>query len=490
MFSPPSHPRQKLTLLAVCLGTFMLIIDVQIVVVALPSIRTALHTSFSDEQWTIDAYSLSLAALLLPAGSLADILGRRRVFAVGLAAFTVGSLLCGVAGSGLELVLFRALQGIGGAVVFSTSLALLAQTFEGRQFGMALGLWSAVVTLGLGCGPVLGGLLTEVSWRLIFFVNVPVGVVAIAMTLIGVQEFRPPDSRRIDVPGGAVFALGLVALIYGLIESGSSGWGSARVIIALAVAVAALTAFPLIERVRRQPMFDLSLLRKPTFVGGLAAALGMNGSLYAILLYLVLYLQSGRHYSALGTGLRLLVITVAAMSTSILAGRLSQRVPVRWLIGPGLALIGLGLLLMRGLHAGTGWTHLILGMAIAGAGSGLVNPPLASTAVGVVAPQDAGMASGVNSAFRQIGIAVSVAVLGSIFDAKVAGAPAAGATVAGATVASATGRYAAALNEVLLIAACIAFTAGALALALIRRQDFHTSAPATPQPEPATANHH
>jgi predicted MFS family arabinose efflux permease len=227
-------------------------------------------------------------------------------------------------------------------------------------------------------------------------------------------------------------------------------------------------------------MFDLALLRKPTFVGGLAAALGMNGSLYAILLYLVLYLQSGLHYSALGTGLRLLVVTVAAMSTSILAGRLSQRLPVRWLIGPGLGLIGLGLLLMRGLHADSGWTHLILGMAIAGAGSGLVNPPLASTAVGVVAPQDAGMASGVNSAFRQIGIAVSVAVLGSVFATE----------VAGATAATATGRYAAALNEVLLIAACIAFTAGVLALALIRCQDFHASGPVAPQPEPATADHH
>jgi EmrB/QacA subfamily drug resistance transporter len=479
MLSSPSRPSKTLTLLAVCLGTFMLIIDVQIVVVALPSIRTALHTSFSDEQWTIDAYSLSLAALLLPTGSLGDILGRRRVFAVGLAAFTAGSLLCGVAGSGLELILFRALQGIGGATVFATSLALLAQTFEGRGFGIALGIWSAVVTLGLGCGPVLGGLLTEVSWRLIFFVNIPVGVVAILLTLIGVQEFRPPDSRRIDLPGGAIFALGLVALIYGLIESSSSGWGSARVIIALAVALAALASFPLIERMRRQPMFDLSLLRKPTFVGGLVAALGMNGSLYAILLYLVLYLQNGLHYSALGTGLRLLVITVAAMATSILAGRLSQYVPIRWLIGLGLGLIGLGLLLMRGLHADTGWTHLILGMAIAGVGGGLVNPPLASTAVGVVQPQDAGMASGINSTFRQIGIATSVAVLGSIFDSK----------VAGATAATLTGHYASALNEVALIAACIAFAAGALALVLIRRKDFHAPDPAAPRPEPATANH-
>jgi hypothetical protein len=202
----------------------------------------------------------------------------------------------------------------------------------------------------------------------------------------------------------------------------------------------------------------------------------MNGSLYAILLYLVLYLQNGLHYSALGTGLRLLVITVTAMTTSVLAGRLSQYVPIRWLIGPGLGLIGLGLLLMRGLHADTGWTHLILGMAIAGAGSGLVNPPLASTAVGVVQPQDAGMASGINSTFRQIGIATSVAVLGSAFDSK----------IGGATAATATGHYASALNEVLLIAACIAFAAGALALVLIRRKDFHAPDPAAPRPEPAT----
>lgn len=387
MFSSPSHSDKALTLIAVCLGTFMLIVDVQIVVVALPSIHASLHTSFSDGQWTTDAYSLSLAALLLPAGSLADIVGRRRVFAVGLVGFTIGSLLCGLAGSGVELIIFRALQGIGGAAVFATSLALLAQTFGGRDRGIALGIWSAVLTLGLGCGPVFGGLLTELSWHWIFFVNIPVGVTAIAMTLIGVQEFRAPHSRRVDLPGSGVLTLGLIALIYGLIESGSSGWGSARVIIALAVSVAALASFPIIEHVRRQPMFDLALVRKPTFVGGLAAAIGMNGSLYAILLYLVLYLQNGLHYSALGTGLRLLVITGAAMATSLLAGRLSARVPVRWLISLGLGFIGLGLLLMRGLHADTGWTHLILGMAIAGAGSGLVSPALASTAVGVVQPR-------------------------------------------------------------------------------------------------------
>ena len=376
-------------------------------------------------------------------------------------------------------MLFRALQGVGGAIVFATSLALLTQTFTGRQFAAVLGIWGAVITAGLGCAPVLGGLLTEVSWRLIFFANLPVGATAIIMTLIGVQGFRPSGSRRIDLPGSTVFTVGLVALIYGLTESGSDGWGSAPVIGALAAAAAALASFPLIERRRHQPMFSLALLRKPTFVGGLAAAFGMNGSLYAILLYLVSYLQDGLHYSALGTGVRLIVITGAATAVTIPAGRVSAHVPARWLIGPGLGLIGLGLLLMRGLDGGSNWTHLIPGMAVAGAGAGLVTPPLASTAARVVPPRDAGMASGVNSTFRQIGIAVSVAVLGSIFDARISGARAA----------MLTARYASALNAVLLIAACVAFAACALAVVLIRRKDFHAAGdPGAPRADALTAS--
>ena len=463
MFSSPSHPHKTLTLLAVCLGTFMLLVDVTIVVVALPSISRDLHTSFSDVQWTIDAYSLSLAALLLPTGSLADILGRRRMFAAGLAVFTLGSLLCGISGTGLELILFRALQGIGGATIFATSLALLAQTFHGPERGFAFGVYGAVITLAAGCGPVLGGVLTtELSWRWIFFVNLPIGVIALVITLIGVREFRPPHSRRVDIPGFAVFTLGLVALVYGLIESGRAGWGSTRVIASLALAVAALAAFPFVERARREPMFDLTLLRKPTFVGGLAAALGMNGSLYAVILYLVVYLQSGLHYSALGAGVRLVVITGGSMLTALPAGRLSERMPVRWLIGPGLLLVGIGLLLMRGIAADSSWTHLILGFVIAGAGSGLVNAPLASTAVGVVAPRDAGMASGINTTFRQIGIATAVAALGSIFTTH----------VRGATAATLTAHYASALNVLLLICALLALLAAVAAFLLIRQRDF------------------
>ena len=470
-----SSPHKYWTLAAVCLGIFMLLVDITIVVVALPSIRSSLHTSFSDVQWTIDAYSLSLAALLLPTGSLADILGRRRVFALGLAVFTLGSLLCGLASSGTMLIVCRAAQGIGGATVFATSLALLAQTFYGRERGVAFGVWGAVAGVATALGPLLGGLLTTgLSWRWIFYVNLPVGIVALAITLTRVQESRSPRARRLDLPGFAVFTLGLVGLVYGLIESSRRGWGDGLVIGSFAVAVAMLGAFPFVERHRRQPMFDLSLFAKPTFVGGSIAAFGMNASLYAMLLYLVLYLQNALHLSALGTGLRLAVITGGSLLTAIPAGRLSAHVSVRWLIGPGLMLAGAGLLLMRGLSAGQSWTHLVLGFAVAGAGSGLVNPPLASTAVGVVSPPDAGMASGINTTFRQIGIATAVAALGSIFASRIGGG-------SGAVA----GQYAATLNELLLIAAIVAFVAGGLALVLIRRRDFVAHAEAAP--EPATA---
>ena len=466
------------TLFAACLGTFMLLIDVTIVIVALPSIRGALHTSFSDVQWTIDAYSLTLASLLLMMGSLGDILGRRRVFVFGLAVFTLGSLLCGVSQSGLMLVLCRAFQGIGGATIFPASLALLAQTFQGRERGYAFGVWGAVSGAATGIGPLIGGLLTsDLSWRWIFYVNLPIGALAILVTLTRVREFRPSHARQIDVPGVVVFTGALFALVYGLIES-SHGWGSARVVVALAISVVLLIVFPVLERSRPQPMFDLSLFRKPTFVGGSFAAFGMNASLYAMFLYLTLYLQNVQHLSPLGAGLRLAIITFAATLTAVPAGQLSAHVPVRWLIGPGLLLVGVGLLLMRGISPHSGWTHLLAGFLIAGFGSGLVNPPLASTAVGVVQPKDTGMASGISATCRQVGIATAIAALGSIFAHGLSGST--GATIAG--------HYATTMNELLLIAALTAFVTGALALGLIRRKDFVPHGAPTPtaaRPQPA-----
>jgi EmrB/QacA subfamily drug resistance transporter len=473
-------PHKNWTLLAVCLGTFMLLVDITIVVVALPDIRTSLHTSLSDVQWTIDAYSLSLAALLLPTGSLADTFGRRRVFAYGLAIFTLGSLLCGISTSGTELIIWRAVQGIGGATMFSTSLALLAQTFHGRERGFAFGIWGAVAGISTALGPLLGGIFTSaLSWHWIFFVNIPIGIFAIAITLTRVGEFRPPHHRRLDLVGFALFALGLTALVYGLIESGFAGWGSTRVVAALLIAVIALVAFVVSQAVREQPMFKLELLRKPTFVGGLITAFGMNGGLYAMLLYFVIYLQEAHHYSALGSGWRLAIITAGSLLTAIPAGRLSARMPVRYLIGPGLLLVGIGLLLMRGLTADSSWTHLVPGFLVAGIGSGMVNAPLASTAVGVVQPQDSGMASGMNTTFRQIGIATMVAALGSIFASQ----------MHGATAATAAAHYASALNILILIAALLSLVAALAAVILIRPKDFivHTPAPAQPAPAEVSA---
>lgn len=448
-------------MIAVCLGTFMLIIDVQIIVVALPSIRSSLHTSFAEEQWTIDAYSITLAALLLPAGAIADALGRRRMFALGLAGFTLGSALCGIATNGVELIAFRVLQGMGGSIVFATSVAILSQSFQGSRFGTMLGIWGAVVNLGLGCGPIVGGLLAQVSWRWIFLVNLPLGLCAVALTLAGVQEVETGGSRRIDAVGGATFALGLVGLITGLVE-GPSGWTRPVVVASLAVALIALAAFPLIERRRRQPMLDMALFRKPSFTGALVAAFAMNASIYAAMLYLVLYLQDGLHSSALATGGELLLITGAATLSSIIGGRLSGRVSPRTMIATGLVLISAGLFAMSGLDGASRWTHLVVGMIVAGMGSGLINSPLAAVAVGVAPPENAGMASGINSALRQIGMAVSVAILGAIFTHGLG----ANTTAAG---------YAHALNGVLWMAALVALVAAVLVALLVRSRDLSTS---------------
>ena len=495
--------RKWWTLIAVCAGTFMLLLDVTIVVVAQPSIQAGLHASFSDVQWTLDAYALTLAALLLTSGSLADRYGRKRLFAVGLTIFTLGSLLCGLAAGPLMLILSRSAQGVGGATMFATSLALLGNSFRGRERGVAFGVWGAVVGVSTALGPVLGGVITtDWDWRGIFLVNIPVGVFALAVTLWKVAESRSPHPAPPDWPGFALLTAGLVGLIYGLIRAGENSWSDPGVIACLAAGVVLLAAFLVTEGRVAHPMFDLSLLRVPTFSGGAVAAFAMNGSLYAVLLYFVIYLQDILGYSALGAGLRVAIISVAQLATSVLAGRFSQRVPVRWLIGPGLLLVGIGLVLTAGLTGDSAWTHLIPGFIVAGLGSGLVNPPLASTAIGVVPPSQAGMASGVNATFRQVGIATGIAALGSVFTsviqghlagtlppalagsaAKIVGAvrqgsagqliasfPAADRAAAGAALRSS---FAAALNDLLYVTAGLAVAGAVCAALLIRSKDFH-----------------
>lgn len=496
--------RKWWTLLVVCAGIFMLLLDLTIVIVALPDIQGELHAGFSDLQWTVSAYALTLASLLLTTGSLADRYGRRLMFTGGLIIFTAGSLACGLAQSPLMLILSRAGQGVGGAVLMSTSLALLAASFHGRERGVAFGVWGAVTGAAVALGPILGGVITSgISWRGIFLVNVPIGIAATIATRVRVDESRAPVATPPDWAGFVLFTAGLVSLVYGFIRVSGHGWGDTGVLACLAAGCLLLVAFVIAEARSEHPMFDLSLLRTPTFVGGSITAFTMNGSLFAMLLYLVLYLQDALGFSAFGTGLRLLLITAGMFVAATISGRLSSHVPVRWLIGPGLLLVGIGLALMSGLNGTSSWTHLIPGFLIAGVGSGLVNPPLASTAVGVVEPHRAGMASGVNATFRQVGIAVATAALGTLFTSAVrrslhhglASVPALaghGATIAkavqqgnihgliasvppdtrGRVATAAHAAFASGLNDLLLVTAGVAVIGGLLSFGLIRSRDF------------------
>jgi EmrB/QacA subfamily drug resistance transporter len=494
----------------------MLLLDITIVNVALPYIQQAFHASLSDLQWVIDAYALTLAAFLLTAGSVADLRGRRLVFSIGIVVFTVGSALCGVAGDATFLALARAFQGLGGAIMFATSLALLAAAFEPRERGAAFGVFGAVTGIAVAIGPVLGGALTSwLSWRWIFFVNLPIGVFALIVTLREVSESKAPVASRPDWPGFVTFTLGLTALVYGLIRSHPDGWGSTTVTGSLIAAVVLIAAFLVIEARSRAPMLDLHLLKVPTFNGGLVAAWSISASLFALITYIVLYLQNILGSSAIDTGLRLLPMTGAIFLTAGVAGRLTGHVPTRFLIAPGFVLIGIGLFLMRGITPADDWTHLLPGMVVAGVGAGLVNVPLASTAVGVVEPARAGMASGINSTLRQVGIATGVAALGSILATQAsdtvvshlsrtplaAHAHALAQAVSNGSVlqamqtvpphlrglagGAARGAYIDGLNEVLLIGAVIALAAAVLTVVLIRQRDFvGVHAPAQ-QSEPA-----
>ena len=492
------------TLVAVCLGTFMLLLDITIVNVALPDIQRALNSSFSDLQWIVDAYALTLAAFLLTAGSLADMFGRRLLYLIGLAVFTLASVLCGFAVSTVMLQLSRALQGVGGAIMFAVSLALLADSFRGKDRGVAFGAWGAVTGLAVAIGPLLGGVLTSgLSWRWIFFVNVPIGIAAVIIALAKVAESRATKASRPDWLGFSLFTVALSSLVYGLIESNQRSFTDGLVLGCLAVAAVLLAVFVFVELRSPQPMFDMKLFKLPTFSGGSVAAFGLSASIFSMLLYLVLYLQDILGYSPLATGARLMVISGGILVTSTVAGRLTSRVPIRLLVGPGLIVVGIGLLLMRGLDAGSAWTHLIPGMIVGGIGIGIVNPPLASTAVGVVPPQRAGMASGINSTFRQVGIATGIALLGTLFSnnvrdevlARVAAVP--GLSRSGPQIATAVqsgeirnviarlpeharlavgtitrAAFTTGLNRILLVAAVIALVSGVVSLAAIRGRDF------------------
>jgi EmrB/QacA subfamily drug resistance transporter len=412
--------RKWWTLIAVSIAIFMLLLDITVVNVALPDIQRSLHSSFQDLQWVVDAYSLTLAAFLLTAGALSDLVGRKRVFVAGLVVFTASSVVCGLSSSSLMLNLARGVQGTGGAMMFATSLALIAQAFQGKERGTAFGVFGAVTGAAVAVGPLVGGIITSgIGWEWIFFVNLPIGVIAVILTLTQVAESADPNARGVDWLGLVTFSGSLFLLVFALVRGNDAGWGSTQIVAFLAASLILLVLFVIVERVQKRPMLDLALFRRPAFTGANIVAFALSGSIFAMFLYLTLYIQDVLGFSPLQAGLRFLPITLLSFIVAPIAGRLSVRVPIRMLLGVGLLLISAGLVGMTAVDASSGWTTLIPGFAIAGVGIGLVNPPLASAAIGVVPHERSGMASGINSTFRQVGIATGIAGLGAIFQHSV-----------------------------------------------------------------------
>ncbi|MFE2285667.1 MFS transporter [Streptomyces sp. NPDC059443] len=409
--------RKWLPLTAVCLGAFMLLVDVTIVTVALPDMATDMRTGFSGLQWVMDIYALALAALLLGAGSLADRIGRRRVYLGGLGLFAAASLACGLASGPAALIAFRAVQGIGGAAMFATTMALLSSAYQGRDRGVAFGVWGAVNGAAAAAGPIIGGLLTEqFGWRWIFFINLPVCALAVYVTLRAVTESRDPHAKGLDLPGMVTFTTGAAAVTYALIRVGENGWTSATTLGLFALSAAAFAAFVLVELRSSRPMLDLSLFRSPTFVAVMAAALLMSGAAFGYMMFISLWLQSAEGLGPVAAGMTVLPLSLAAFVVAAVTGKLMHGAPARLTIGGGLFLIGAGALLQGWmLDDGDGWTALAAGLAVTGVGVGMISPALAAAAMGAVPPARAGMAGGALNTARQLGMALGIAVLGAVF---------------------------------------------------------------------------
>jgi EmrB/QacA subfamily drug resistance transporter len=445
------------TLALVCVATAMLMLDIAVVNTALPHIAHDLHSGLAGVEWVIDAYTLTLAAVVLSAGSLSDRFGRRLIFAIGMGLFTAASLGCALAGSMAVLDGARAIQGTGAAMLFASSLAILADAFPddaGRATAFAV--YGATIGASFALGPVIGGALTSgVSWQAIFYVNLPLGVFAIATTFVWMRESRDPAPRGLDWPGQVTLAGGLFLLVLALLRGNQQGWGSAEILAESVGAAALLAAFVLVERRAREPMLPLHLFRLPAFAGAQLAVFAMSASFFALFLYTTLYLQNILHLSPLDAGLVYLPGTILLFVVSGATAELTKRVPAGTLVAGGLILSAAGLALMTLAHADSSWLALLPGLLVVCAGTGLFNPALAAVALGSLSDAQSGLAAGVNDAFRQGGIAVGVAAYGVLV-------PAGAALGHGSSATFVTG-----LHEALWIGAAVAAVGAVVAVKLI-----------------------
>ncbi|HEY6495873.1 MAG TPA: DHA2 family efflux MFS transporter permease subunit [Trebonia sp.] len=437
--------RQRLVVLLICSSSlFMTYLDSTILNVALPTLQRDLHASLPALQWVADSYLLVITSVLLIAGATADRIGRKRLFLIGLTGFSVGSLLCSVAPSAGWLIALRMLQAVGGSMLTPVSLSIVRNVFtDARERAHALGIWSGVFGVAIACGPVVGGVLvSEVGWRSVFWVNVPIGACMIIAARRCLPESRAPRPRPIDVPGQVLMIVFLGALTYAVIEGPAFGWGSTSILVLFVVAAAALVGFVLAERRQAEPLLELRFFRSPPFTGANVVAVLAYTVLAGFLFLITLYLQQVHGYSPLVTGLSLLPATALMAVAGPVAGQIvARRGPRIPLVLSGL-LIAAGALVLTGLTAGTSYAVLALAFVLMGAGQGLVNPPITITGVSGMPSARAGVASAVISSSRQFGNVLGVAVMGAMLAAAMGTAGAAVGVPAGGSGADAAQRQA------------------------------------------------
>ena len=414
LFAPEN--RKWWTLVAVAVGLFMIMLDNTVVNVALPSIRDDLGIGISELEWVVNAYALTFGVLLLTGGKLADMLGRRAIFITGLVIFTAASLACGLASSADVLIAARTVQGIGAALMNPATLSIITATFPPRQRGMAIGIWAGVSALALAIGPLVGGLLTDkIHWSWIFFINIPIGVLGVFAARIFIDETKDTSvEQRLDLPGLVTSAVGLFALTFGLIETNHYAWTSAIVLSMFALAAVSLAAFVALELRQRIPMLDLTLFRNRTFAGANAAMLLVGLAMFGIFFFNSLFLQNVLGFSAIQTGASFLPMTVLIILVAPVAGKFSDNVGPRWLMGAGMVLLAISLLLFGRLEADSTFWGLLPGLLTGGVGMAITMAPTTSAAMGSVPIAKVGVGSAVINSMRQVGGSIGIAVMGAL----------------------------------------------------------------------------
>lgn len=506
------HPPAALrwwTLAVVSIGTFMLMLDLSVISVALPGIHDSLDASFSDMQWVFDAYALTLAAFLVTAGSVADRTGRKRLFLIGLVIFTAASLACGLAGNIGILNVSRGVQGVGGALMFAVGPALLGHEFRGKERATAFSAFGAAVGLAVATGPLIGGALTNgPGWRWIFYLNVPIGLVTVVIALRQVRESRLPSAAAPDFAGMVSFTLSLAALVLAIIRGNTDGWFSGSNIALYAVAAVFLAVFLAVARSRGEhAMFDTQLFRNRTFLGMSATTFLANAAGLPPIFLVTTYLQSVEGASAWSAGLRFLPLTLAMFFFGALAGGLIGKVPFKIIVATSQLALGIGLLLLHLSNADDSWTSLIPALVVIGFAFGLFNPTRAALAIGVAEPAKAGVASGISETFQQVGTALGIAVAGAFFENHVTSAfkgsdaaakltdgqsdqiahavsagsideaaHSAGPSLADQVLSAGRDAFTTGFHDAMTLCAVFAFAAAVIAALTLRQKDLHESA--------------